>query len=70
MLFGVFAPGGDPKTWVPLFFVFLGWGFARGDPTRGFLFLLGACSVCFLLGSSSVFRALLLPPEKVFLAPH
>ena len=43
-----FALGGDPKLGFP-FFVFLGWGFARGDPTWGlsvpFGFLLRLFSV-------------------------
>ena len=45
---GFFALGGDPKLGFP-FFVFLGWGFARGDPTWGlyvaFGFLLRLFSV-------------------------
>ena len=45
-------------------------GVLPAETQRGaFLFLLGSCSVCFLLGSSSVFRALLLPPEKETFRP-
>ena len=47
-------------------FLFLVWGFARGDPTWGLSVSFGLpCSVCFLLGSSPGFGARVFsPPEK------
>ena len=53
-------------------FLFLVWGFARGDPTWGLSVSFGLpCSVCFLLGSSPGFGARgFSPPEKVVLAPR
>ena len=50
-------------------FLFLVWGFARGDPTWGLSVSFGfPCSVCFLLGSSPGFGARgFSPPEKVAL---
>ena len=49
-------------------FLFLVWGFARGDPTWGLSVSFGfPCSVCFLLGSSPGFGARgFLPPKKWF----
>ena len=46
-------------------FLFLVWGFARGDPTWGLSVSFGLpCSVCFLLGSSPGFGACFFSPRK------
>ena len=52
-------------------FLFLVWGFSRGDPTWGLSVSFGLpCSVCFLSGSSPGFGARVFsPPEKMVLAP-
>ena len=54
------------------FFLFLVWGFARGDPTWGLSVSFGPpCSVCFLSGSSPGFgaRGFFSPEKVVHLAP-